>query len=163
MRHVLLCVCLLLTGCAGNIWISEVDPDSGPVRGRDAGVQFHAPAPYVWITTAAATKRDGPSEEPAYAIEVVYLPDPERAYTIRWKPGLFGSVQPKFTLDQGWNLVAFESQINTELNPGVSLQGFAHLSKTAQVTGPNFKGPGLYKLEFDRSKRAWTLGPRALP
>ena len=163
MRHVLLCTCLLLTGCAGNIWISEVDPASGPVRGRDTGAQFHAPAPYVWITTAAAAKRDGPPAEAAYAIEIVYLPDPERAYTIRWKPGLFGSVQPKFTLDQGWNLVAFESEINTELNPGISLQGFAHLSKTAQITGPTFKGPGLYKLEFDRSKRAWTLGPRALP
>ena len=163
MRHVLLSTCLLLTGCAGNIWISKADPASGPVRGRDTGVQFHAPAPYVWITTAAAGKREAPSSEPGYAIEIVYLPDPERAYTIHWRPGLFGSVQPKFTLDQGWNLVAFDSAINTELNSGVSLQGFAHLSKTARITGPNDEGPGLYNLEFDAAKHAWTLGRRALP
>lgn len=163
MRHVLLSTCLLLNGCAGNIWISKVDPASGPERGRDPGVQFHAPAPYVWITTAAPGKRDAPTAEAAYTIEIVYLPDPERAYAIHWKPGLFGSVQPKFTLDQGWNLVAFDSAINTELNSGVSLQGFAHLSKTARITGPTFDGPGLYKLEFDASKRTWTLGRRALP
>jgi len=161
MRHVFLSTFLLLTGCAGTLSVSKVDPAS-PVHDRDAGVTFHAPAPYVWITTEAAGKRD-PSAEPAYAIEIVYLPDPEREYTIQWKPGLFGSVQPKFTLDQGWNLVAFDSAINTELNPGLSLQGFAHLSKTAGVAGPKFEGPGLYKLEFDTTRHAWTLGQRVFP
>jgi hypothetical protein len=175
------------------VWIVPVQNQTGSsgvhLNPTDKGVHFFAPAPYVWITSAtlsdkvniaevtrttneptgtapkAVTVERGVSSkaEPAYVMEVVFLPDPTHEYALQWKAGLFGSIQPKCTLDKGWNLVGFESVINSGLSGTIALSGQAQMTKALSFDGGTFKDVGLYKLAFDVRRQMWTLGEKVFP
>lgn len=183
MRWMFLLAAFLVVGCAGNVKVRQV----GPTEAVD-GVRFYRPAPYVWITEVppsekvnVATEQTTTNEPPGqqfpkerkvttatgsidkrttYKIEFVYLPDPSQEYIIQWKSGWIGSIHPKFTLTDGWNLASFEANINTGLTASISLQGTLSHAVKGMVAG--FEGPGLYKLKFDPDKEGWTLGERVI-
>ena len=98
-------------------------------------------------------------------IEVLFLPDPVHEYAIEWKSGWFGAVTPKFTLDNGWNLVAFESTINTAFSGWAGVTGFAQrtITSRAGIAEAQTEPSGLYKLEYDKGKGGWTLGAKVFP
>src|SRR5262249_54080004 len=128
-------------------------------------------APYVWITratksgTTGRTSKDSSDQRNPYTIEVIYLPDPTHEYVVEWKSGWFGAVTPKFTLDNGWNLVAFESTINTAFSGWAGVTGFAQrtITSKARMAEAEAEPSGLYKLEYDKGKAAWTLGAKVFP
>jgi len=162
----------VLSGCAGSVSVSPVANKWGSMGGtKPGGVHYYAPAPYVWITKASKSgtstrgSKDSSDQKSPYTIEVLYLPDPSHEYAIEWKSGWFGAVTPKFTLDDGWNLVAFESTINTAFSGWAGITGFAQrtITSKAGMAEAEPEPSGLYKLEFDRAKGAWTLGARVFP
>ena len=186
-------ICSLTTSC-GSVWVIPAEDLESTQGGKGAkGVRFYAPAPYVWITPATPSDKvnvateqktdhkpsgDKPTQttteslvfsvaKPSYSAQIVFLPDYEEQYVIQWKSGIFGSVQPKFTIENGWNLTQFESTINTGLSAAISLQGTSASTSTKTATAfngfaadPDFRGPGLYRLKYDDSKQSWTLGPK---
>ena len=173
MWRIALVLMLLLSGCAGSVSVSPVANKWGSVGGtKPGGVHYYAPAPYVWITRAAksatsARSKDSSDQKTPYTIEVLFLPDPAHEYAIEWRSGWFGAVTPKFTLDDGWNLVAFESTINTAFSGWAGVTGFAQrtITSKAGMAGPEQEPEpsGLYKLEYAKDKGTWTLGTRVFP
>jgi hypothetical protein len=163
MRRLSALLLLLTSGCAGSISVVPVANDMGSVgtahRG-DPGAHFFAPAPYALITT---TKPTGSPPEPGYTIEIVYLPDPSREYAIQWSSGMFGTINPNFTLDRGWNLVGFNSAINTGLSASLALQGQGSLTRAIKNLVGTTSPVGLYKLNYNVSEHAWELGKKVLP
>ncbi len=98
--------------------------------------------------------------EPGYAATLVMLPDMEQEYVIQWGAGL-GSVDPGFTLADGWNLTGFESSVSSGTAELVtSLGGLAGAVVSAFLQQSTFDGAGLYRLEFDAGY--WRLGPKVL-
>jgi hypothetical protein len=163
-----LCALLLLltSGCAGSVSVVPVGNDlgsTGPRHAGEPGVHFFAPAPYALITTATPTGAAGPTT----VIEIVYLPDPSHEYLAQWNSGLFGTINPNFTLDKGWNLVGFNTTVNTGMSASLALQGQGTATKTAlRAEGappPAALPPGLYKLVYDASQGMWKLGKNVLP
>ena len=140
----------LLSGC-GKVWVVRVDQDAAGTEEKTQGVRFYRPAPYVWIAPITPPN----TSVPAYTAQIVFLPDPEAEYVIHWKNGWFGSVHPKFAIENGWNLTSFEADVNTGLSAAIALQGT--LSKEIKVAGDI---PGLYKLKYDDRKEAWTIGEK---
>lgn len=172
MWRVALALTLVLSGCAGSVSVSPVANHWGSVGGtKPGGVHYYAPAPYVWITratksgTSPRTSKDSSDQKAQYTIEVLFLPDPSHEYAIEWKSGWFGAVDPKFTLENGWNLVAFESTINTAFSGWAGVTGFVQRTVTSKagIAEVESEPSGLYKLEYDKEKGSWTLGAKVFP
>jgi hypothetical protein len=127
---------LLVSGCAG-VDITKITPDS-PYK---EGVRFYRPAPYLWVTK----NKDGNLQG-----SIVYLPDKSEEYVIQVKSG-FGSVDTKYTLENGWNLVGFnesnESKTADIINALTgSLGGLTGLLRNLSKEELR---PGLYIFVFD--------------
>ena len=87
--HLLTVLIFLMTGCAG-VEIAKITSDN-PYR---EGLRFYRPYPYLWVTK----DKDGNLQG-----SILYLPNKNEEYVIRVKSGI-GSVDAKFTLENGWNL-----------------------------------------------------------
>lgn len=177
---------LIFLGC-GSIKVIPVKNDFGSsgkvLNEKEAGVRFYRPSLHVWISYETPSDKINFEEQSesadkvtkkkvistaikSYKATFVMLPDFAQEYIIKWRPGIFGSVTPKFTLYEGWNLSGFESTINTGMTAAftASLQEIA----TAPISGlgfgpiekePTFKGAGIYRMEFDKETKNWKLGP----
>ena len=146
------------------------------------GVRFYRPALYVWITkvqpsykvnTVNQQVKDGDKTTTTitsiagtvYQAQFDWLPDFSQEYVIEWNAGI-GGIKPKFTLENGWNLTAFNSEIDSgvpELINAVSgaVQNVAAAAAGALIADKNFKGPGLYKLNISADGK-FSLGYQVL-
>jgi hypothetical protein len=154
------------------------DPDGTDTKTK--GVRFYRPAPYLWITPAAPPDKvnietksnttNKPADKPesssttttvastspaAFTAQIIFLPDKEEEYIIQWESGTFGTIHPKFILENGWNLTSFEADVNTGLSASLSLTGAASLTKASDKQRDEI--PGLYKLKYDEDLKAWTI------
>lgn len=156
-----------------------------------AGVRFYRPAPHVWLTQDAApvklnvivnektvvTKENGgtttakstatlpASPTKIYSARLVMLPDYSQEYIIQWSAGA-GSVKPKFTLTDGWNLASFTSEIDSQVEENISalsgaVKNVAAAAAGALVRDPQFRGAGLYRLRV-RTDGTLALGELVL-
>lgn len=81
-------------------WWSAHLPWNRPAQ----GLRFNRPAPFLWVTT---------DEKGACVPQVVWMPDPLQEYVITTSAGI-GSVEFSPTLENGWNLNGFESDIESK-------------------------------------------------
>lgn len=72
---------------------------------NDEGLRFYRPWPYLWI---------GVNEKNQCVPVIIYLPDKDENYTMIPHPGL-GTASFKPTLQNGWNLTAFDSTIDSKV------------------------------------------------
>ena len=82
----------LMVSCA-SVEITRITPEN-PYK---EGIRFYRPYPYLWVTK----DKDGNLQGTIY-----YLPNKNEEYAIKVKSGV-GSVDTKFTLENGWNLIQF--------------------------------------------------------
>ena len=83
---------IFISGCAGVriIKITHENP-------YEEGIRFYAPHPYLWVTKDTSGNLQA---------SIVWLPNKNEEYAIKVKSGI-GSVDTKFTLENGWNLTQF--------------------------------------------------------
>lgn len=173
-------ICLFV-GCAGvDVYpVQNAHGSQGKVLGTDdSGVRFYRPAPHVWITkavpsekvnieTTKISEKDESSSKDktvlrsiagvGYSAQLVMLPDYSQEYVVCWSTGI-GSVEPNFTLTDGWNLTAFASKADSKTAENIT--AFSSLISSvgalagggALVGSGSFKGAGLYKLKFEAGK-----------
>jgi hypothetical protein len=99
--------------------------------------------------------------------QFVMLPDLTQEYIVQWNAGI-GSVNPNFSLADGWNLTSFNSTVDSKANEhltaaaavGTAIASFGAAGAGAFTNDPNYKGPGLYKMEF--STGHYSLGAQIL-
>ena len=182
MLKPILALISLASLCAGCAGLTVKRAEDG-----DEGVRFRRPKPYLVLTRGEVEpsdgqeKKGGGKEAPAVdasakasggeptpvklTAKIVMLPDPDPAqeYVIDWNNGWFGSVSPKFTLTDGWNLTGMDSSVEAG--------GSAALTSLAEVVGSiaDFAAapgtptpPGIYPLELDPGTKQWRLGPALL-
>jgi hypothetical protein len=157
----------------------------------DGGVRFFRPALHVWITSnppsdkinVAVDEKSSTTTQgkdtltkkstatlPAtvvtsYSASLVMLPDYSQEYVIQWKAGS-GAVKPQFALADGWNLTSFTSDIDSKTAENIgaisgAITSVAGAAAGALVNHPNFRGPGLYRLEISKTGR-YSLGEQVL-
>lgn len=155
----------LLCGCA-SVRVYPVKNDHGSVgkelRADDSGVRFYRPALYVWITKAPVSETKGKGADAAeapYSGKVVVLPDFRQEYVVQWKSGT-GSVNPNFTLTDGWNLTAFNSSADSKLSEMVGSLGTLAAAFVGEFTREDDVA-GLYRLNVDKEGNL-SLGDRVL-
>jgi len=90
---------IFIPDCAGVriIKITHENP-------HEEGIRFYAPHPYLWVT-----------EDTSGSLQatIVWLPNKSEEYAIRVKSGI-GSVDTKFTLENGWNLTQFGQTMDSK-------------------------------------------------
>ena len=106
MRAAMLLVPLVLAACVHTV----VRPFREAKDADAHGVRFYRPEPYLWLA----------SDDKGRCIPtIVYLPDPRQQVIIQVSPldGWFGigSASMKPTLQDGWNLTALESTVDTKV------------------------------------------------
>lgn len=133
MRYLLL---LLLASCA-NIEFKKAGPN-------DPGLHYNRPAPYMQV-----------SKGPTGCIStLVWLPDPTQEYTVIIHSGLFGNLTFKPTLENGWNLISFDSTIeHTQAAAVISglssvATGIIASKMLVKVNEQSVMHPGLYRLDL---------------
>jgi hypothetical protein len=137
VRRVLLCaLMLLMLGCARLEIRKATSSDT-------EGLRFYRPWPYLWITV---------NDKGQCIPSITYLPDLNQEYLIVPHPG-FGLVTMKPTLQNGWNLTAIDSTVDSKaadvLNGiggiigKVAPGGMVRLTKSEKALGP-----GLYRFVY---------------
>jgi len=97
----------------------------------------------------------------SYRAEFTWLPDYSEEYVITWEAGI-GSVDPSFTLTDGWNLTGFASSVDSKFSDNLSaVASLATAAAGALSAHSNFKGAGLYQMDVDPSG-VLSLGKRVL-
>jgi hypothetical protein len=83
---------IFIPGCAGVriVKITHENP-------YEEGIRFYAPHPYLWVTKDTSGNLQA---------SIVWFPNKNEEYAIKVKSGI-GSVDTKFTLENGWNLTQF--------------------------------------------------------
>ncbi len=130
----------VVAGCA-SVDIKRITRDSPYTE----GLRFYRPYPYLLITS---------NEDKSLVGKIVYLPSKNEEYTIKVSPGV-GSVDAKFTLENGWNLTEYGATEDAKTADIItalasSLAGIPKSGEvaTAAATQEGL-GPGLYMLTFD--------------
>ena len=127
-------------GCA-HLDIHKTDDEKNP---GEYGLRFYRPRPYLLVTLS--DKGCTPS--------IQYLPDYSQEYILHphyW----IGSLTFKPTLEDGWNLTAFDSTVDTKIPDTINaLTGFmksaAEIATKQKAGEPASFGPGLYSMTFDK-------------
>jgi hypothetical protein len=129
-------ITLVGSGCA-SVEITKVTPEN-PYKD---GVRFYRPAPYLWVTK---------NKEGSLQGSIVYLPNTDEEYVIRVKSG-FGSVDTKYTLENGWNLVGFnETSESKTADIITALTGsLSGIKGVLRSMSKETLRPGLYIFVFD--------------
>ena len=130
-------------GCS-HLDIHKVDNTKNP---GENGLRFYRPRPYLLVTLG--DKGCTPAIE--------YLPDYSQEYILHPHYGL-GSLSFKPTLENGWNLTAFDSSADMKIPETLNalagiLKNTAGMALKGQAPGDEEKaifGPGLYSMTFDR-------------
>ena len=158
---------------------------------RTSGVRFYRPALHVWITRSAPSdkvnvqtdvkskttkdtstaKKEATSVESstatmttagdAYTATFEWLPDYSQEYIITWNAGI-GTVNPSFTLTNGWNLTTFNSTVDSKTSQNLSaIASLATAAASALTKANGFDGVGLYRMKFTPTGEM-KLGKRVL-
>ncbi|HHK42491.1 MAG TPA: hypothetical protein ENJ50_08740, partial [Planctomycetaceae bacterium] len=107
----LLPILLTTTGCLPR---TTVVANPGP---RDKGIRYYRPKPYLLVQPA-----EGPVAGGQVTIELQYLPDFSEEYSIHVRSG-FGINNTSVTLEDGWNLVAIEQELDSRVAEQISALG----------------------------------------
>jgi hypothetical protein len=149
---------LLMTGCA-HVEVTKIS-DQKPY---EDGIRFYRPWPYL-LVSAGPTEKEPKATPPAKPVQealtfkIVMLPRMSDEYVIKVHSGIGGSVEAKFTLENGWMLTQFgetrDSKTPEMINAltGTLKEGAA-IATAAMIKGikegEKPLGPGLYRLNFD--------------
>ncbi len=188
MKKIILITCFfMLFGCA-KVEVRKITNSFGSsgkvIKPDDTGIRFYRPAPHIWILNAPLSEKintvvseqkdtNNPKLEktttatvssitsPGYTAQIVMLPDFSNEYIIQWSAGI-GSVNPNFTLQEGWNLNNFNSTIESKFSENVTAMSGAvtsvgKLFMGAITKSPRFEGAGLYKLNVSPAGK-YSLG-----
>jgi len=103
----------------------------------------------------------------AWTLTVVLLPDYSQEYVLAWGAGI-GSAAANISLQDGWNLTGFGTSVDSQADEFVgaiatSVATVAAGGAGALTDSDNWKGPGLYKLDFDRKANHFKLGGQVIP
>lgn len=126
----------LVTGCA-KVEIREITSD----KPYEEGIRFYRSYPYLWVTKDKGETLKG---------SIIWLPKKDEEYVINIKSGI-GTVDVKFTLENGWNLTQFgetrdsktPEMITALTGPLKDIKGLLKLLKKEELR------PGLYMFIFD--------------
>jgi len=162
MRAAMLLVPLVLAACVHTV----VRPFSEAKDADAYGVRFYRPAPYLWLA----------SDDKGRCIPtIVYLPDPRQQVIMQVSPldGWFGigSASMKPTLQDGWNLTALESTVDTKVPETLTAIGGLLSAAKPFAAGPGIGIPppppggvktttgqpvsaGLYRIELKADPKA---------
>ena len=136
-RIILLSILIsLIVGCA-RVEIAKITPEN-PYK---EGLRFYRPSPYLWVTK----DKDG-----ALQGSIVWLPNKNEEYFIKVKSGI-GSVDTKFTLENGWNLTGLNETRDSKTPEMIkALTGFlTDLKGVLEIARKGELHPGLYLFIFD--------------
>ncbi len=100
-----------LSGCLPR---TTVVSDPGP---KDRGIRFYRPKPYLFVRPA-----EGAVAGSQVTIELQYLPDFSEEYSIHVRSG-FGVNNTSITLEEGWNLVAIDQELDSRIAEQISAIG----------------------------------------
>jgi hypothetical protein len=148
-------ITVLLAGCVHLV----VRPFDAQKDADEHGVRFYRPAPYLWL--AADDKgRCSPT--------VTYLPDPDQQFIMRVTPEWIGigTASMKPTLQDGWNLTALESSVDTKfpetltavaglMTAAAGVAGGGGAGKGLLPVQPHARGnlgPGLYRIKLSKDE-----------
>jgi hypothetical protein len=126
----------MITGCSG-VRIVKITSEN-PYQ---EGLRFYRPHPYLWVTKDKAKDNLQGS--------IIWLPNKNEEYVIRVKSGM-GSVDAKFTLENGWNLTGL-NEIRDSKTPEMitALTGSLKDLKGLEAKTREELQPGLYIFIFD--------------
>ncbi len=133
----LLPILLATTGCLPR---TTVVANPGP---RDKGIRYYRPKPYLLVQPA-----EGPVAGGQVTIELQYLPDFSEEYSIHVRSG-FGINNTSVTLEDGWNLVAIEQELDSRVAEQISALGdlldaagnIVPTAKRGAAEAPSITGP----------------------
>jgi nitrogen fixation protein len=125
-----------ISGCAG-VRIVKITHDNP----YEEGIRFYAPHPYLWVTKDTSGNLQA---------SIVWLPNKNEEYVIKVKSGI-GSVDTKFTLENGWNLTQFGETRDSKTPELItaltgSLKGITEIFEKAEKEELR---AGLYMFIFD--------------
>jgi hypothetical protein len=133
---------IFIPDCAG-VRIVKITPQNP----YEKGIRFYSPYPYLWVTKDTSGNLQA---------SIIWLPNKNEQYAIKIKSGI-GSVDTKFTLENGWNLTQFgETRDSKTVEMISALTGFLEALKRPAVKvkpeeapPPEEFRPCLYKLIFN--------------
>jgi hypothetical protein len=105
VRGLVVGVLLAVTGCAHL----EIEPVAVSDKSKQ-GLRFGKPVPYVSLGVSGGSCTG----------QIVWLPDPETEYRADPQTGLFGTVDFKPSLQDGWMLTSFDSTTDSKLSDVIS-------------------------------------------
>lgn len=132
----LIVVIFLIVSCS-RVDIVQINPE----KPYQNGIKFYRPHPYLWVTRGDKGEMQG---------SIIWLPNIKEEYVIKVKPGL-GSVDLKFTLENGWNLTQFGETMDSKTPELIeALTGsLSGISEMLEIVTPKGLLPGLYAFIFD--------------
>lgn len=138
-RFYLLKVLIFLMVSCASVETTRITPEN-PYK---EGIRFYRPYPYLWVTK----DKDGNLQGTIH-----WLPNKNEEYVIKVKSGI-GSVDTKFTLENGWNLTQFGETRDSQTAETIkALTGsLKDLKGILEVTKVKIEElhPGLYMFIFD--------------
>lgn len=107
------------------------------------GIRFYRPAPYLFVTM---------NSKGQCIPSIIYLPDKSQEYIITPHAGM-GSVSFKPTLQNGWNLTAFDGNVDSKTPETLNaISGMISNAMHGPFASIKTKlSPGLYSFNFDSS------------
>jgi len=133
---ILMAMIFVTAGCA-RVEVNQLSSDH-PYRN---GIRFYRPHPYLWITKDKEGDLKG---------TLHWLPNKNEEYVIKVKSGI-GSVDAKFTLENGWNLTEFGETRDSKTSEMIeALSGsLKDVSEVLKMVNKEELLPGLYMFIFD--------------
>ena len=135
-NYLIIGMVFLMISCA-RVDITEISSDH-PYR---HGIRFYRPHPYLWVTK----DKDGSLKGTIY-----WLPNKNEEYVIKVISGI-GTVDTKFTLENGWNLTQFGETRDSKTPEMIeALSGsFKEVTEVLKLVKKEELHPGLYLFIFD--------------
>lgn len=103
------------TGCLPRTFVRK-----NPLP-NDKGIRYYRPKPYLKLAPHL-NPITGEASATHVHIELVYMPDFSEEYSIHMRSG-FGVNNSKITLDQGWNLVGLDVQLDSKTAENIEAVG----------------------------------------
>lgn len=145
---------LFLTGCGSTITVKKISDD-------DKGIPYYLPKPYLLITqgfsateykekvtenkneksdgsvTTKTVKEQVPvttqSDQVAYSMKIIYLPDLRAKYGIAFNPGA-GKSDSNFALENGWKLTSLTENTDTKVAETITATAALATALTPMLT-----------------------------
>jgi len=133
----LLSVLIFLTASCARVEIAKITPEN-PYK---KGLRFYRPSPYLWVTKDKNGSLQG---------SIIWLPNKNEEYVIKVKSGM-GSVDAKFTLENGWNLTGLNETRDSKTPEMIkALTGWlTDVKGVLEIVRKGELHPGLYMFIFD--------------